>query len=246
MRKGWSRVVGPVASSLVLAAACSQASDSVTAGDRLTTDGTTSPAVSAPPRQVTTTLTTLVYETTSPTVASTVQAPPTSGGSGEGVVTSVSQPPTDETLPTVVPTSAPDIATTAPTAAPTSTAGPAPAGAVTISRVVCARHPEEGADWIVFYTNAPGANASAAYGQSPVPVSGDNAVVATFSPASDATSGRLDATGACDFATEVVLAGNADGTVTWVIGVRGRPNVVGPVASTNAAGQASVTLKLQV
>ncbi len=231
----------------VMVSACGHASDSVTASARVATDATTSPAVSAPPRQTSTSgFSKLPAQTTSPTIGSTITAPPTSGGTGEAVVTTVltSEVPT-ETLPTVVPTSAPDIATTASTqvTAPTS---PPVAGAVTIQRVVCARHPEEGADWVVFYLSSLGVNVSPpGYGQAPIPVSGENTVVLNFNPAVDTTTGRLDATGSCDFAEEVKLAGSQDGTVTWVIGVRGRPTPIG-VASTNVSGQSSYTVKLKV
>jgi hypothetical protein len=82
-----------------------------------------------------------------------------------------------------------------------------------------------------------------AYGPSPVAVAGDSSLMVNFSPATDATSGRLT-NPACRFVREVAIAANADGTVTWAIGVAGQPGVqtVGPQEVDG--GQLSYVVKL--
>lgn len=221
--------LGVLTAAALALAACGQASDSVTSAGRVSTGATNSPAVSAPPRQTLPTATTTLPVTTSPTVPPSVLAPPTSGGSGEGAVTSLPPAQSGETLPTVVPTSAPDIATTASTEPTTTTAPPATpvtpppaAGSVNVTSVTCGYHPEEGGDWVVFYLSGQPGAANVAPGAGSVAVS--------FSPAADVTSGRLFNT-SCAFVTEVVLAANASGSVVWNILHSGSPRVPPPVSS---------------
>ncbi|MEZ5260381.1 MAG: hypothetical protein R2755_01070 [Acidimicrobiales bacterium] len=222
-------------------AGCGQASDSVTSADRVSTAASLSPEVSAGPQQTTAPSTTAPAPTTSPTVAPTVAAPPTSGGSGEGTVTTLAPPESGQTLPTVVPTSAPDIATTAPTQ-PTSTTAPTPvtpppaAGAVTITGVTCGNHPEENGDWVVFYMSGPPGAVNAA-------PAGAGVVTVSFAPATDATSGRLFNT-SCQFVTEVVLATNADGSVVWNVLHTGSPRVE-TVAPIDLNGRWTYVVKLR-
>lgn len=216
--------LGVLTAAALALAACGQASDSVTSAGRVSTGATNSPAVSAPPRQTLPTATTTPPVTTSPTVPPSVLAPPTSGGSGEGAVTSLPPAQSGETLPTVVPTSAPDIATTASTEPTTTTAPPATpvtpppaAGSVNVTGVACGRHPEDrNSDWVVFYLSGTPGAVNVAQGAGSVSV--------TFAPAVDVTSGRLYNT-SCSFVTEVVLASNANGTVVWNILHTGTPSV---------------------
>ncbi len=157
------RALGVLGAAAFVLTACGQASDSVTSADRVSTV-TKSPAVSAGPRQTTAPPTTAAGTTTSPTVPATVAAPPTSRAPGDGAVSTVAPPvQSGETLPTVVPTSAPDISTTAPTeptttttTVPTPSTAPPAAGSVNITSVTCGNHAE--GDWVVFYaTGQPGA-----------------------------------------------------------------------------------------
>lgn len=91
----------------------------------------------------------------------------------------------------------------------------------------------------MFRLNNSGVSASASYGASPVGVAGDNAVLVTFSPATDLTSGHLVASG-CLFATEAKLVSNTNGTVTWAIGVKGRPNLAPTAPGPNADAYAYI------
>lgn len=235
---GGRQVARPGATVLALAAAlslaaCGAAGDSVSSADRARVStwatATTRPGTVLTPSSGASS-TSLVGGSARPTATSgRVIAPPTSGGDGEVNVTTV-VPRTRETLPTATtPASTATTTTTTPAGGGTvGTTGPvAPAGTVLVTSVACGRH--EDGDWVVFRLDNSGATATAAYGPAPVAVSGDRAIVVTFSPAANATSGP-PASGGCGFATEVVPTASAEGTVSWVIGVRGEPRIstVGP------------------
>lgn len=249
-RAGRRRVtLGVVTAAALTLAGCGQASDSVTSADRVSTAASLSPEVSAGPQQTTAPSTTAPAPTTSPTVAPTVAAPPTSGGSGEGTVTTLAPPESGQTLPTVVPTSAPDIATTAPTqptsttatTAPTPVTPPPAAGSVNVTSVACGYHPADSTnggrntDWVVFYLSGPPGAVNVA------PGSGATAV--SFAPAADVTSGRLFNT-SCSLVTEVVLVTNADGNVIWNILHTGAPQVDRSGPSQLDSGQWTFIVKL--
>ncbi len=200
---------------VVSLAACSAAGDSVSSagGDRVSTRASS---------------TSVVGGSASPTATSgRVSAPPTSGGDSEVNVTTV-VPRALPTLPTATTPASTGTTNTAPEGGTAETTGPvAPGGTVLVTSVACGRHPE--GDWVVFRLDNSGATATAGYGPAPVAVSGDRAIVVTFSPAANATSGP-PVSGGCGFATEVVPTAGAEGTVSWVIGVRGEPRIstVGP------------------
>lgn len=233
---GGRQVGRPGATVLALAAvlslaACGAAGDSVSSADRArvstrATATTRSSAVLTPSSGASTT--SLVGGSASPTATSgRVIAPPTSGGDGEVNVTTV-VPRALETLPTATTPASTGTTTTPAEGGTAGTTGPvAPAGTVLVTSVACGRH--EDGDWVVFRLDNSGATATAGYGPAPVAVSGDRAIVVTFSPAANATSGP-PANGGCGFATEVVPTASAEGTVSWVIGVRGEPRIstVGP------------------
>lgn len=249
---GRARAALLLLSGALLASACGQASDSVSASQKVITGATVAPAVSAPERQTTSPgakVSTAL--TNSPTVVpSQLAAPPTSGGSGEAPVTTDTGVVVIQTLPTVVPTSAPDLVTTAPTtpsdstpaSAPTTpSAPPAAAAPVTVTSLACGNHAD--GDWMVFRLNNSGVVPSAAYGPSPIAVSGDNTVVVTLAPAVDATSGALIASG-CRFATEAKLVATGNGWVTWAIGVMGQPRLSLGIPGPAGDGSFAFVLKL--
>lgn len=232
-----------VAAGILLLAGCAKASDSVGASSRVLTGGS-APAVSAPPRQTSTSTATSMV-TTSPTIAPTIAAPPTSGGTGEAQMTTSTGADVapEETLPTVVPTSAPDIVTTAPeqttppSTTPPATTTPPPtvpggAPAVSVVEVTCARQ-SSGAEWLVFRLGSTTVNAFAV-------VMGDGVVEVAFSPAVDTTSGTMINAG-CALVTSATRVGNADGTVTWSILARGNLGRIDPPGP--AAGGPSFVVK---
>jgi len=126
------------------------------------------------------------------------------------------------------------------TTAPSTTAAPS-AAAVRVLGVDCARHSEDGGDWLVFHLASLEVSATAAYGTAPVTVAGDNTLLVTITPAIDATAGRYDFTSSCDWVRGVAAAPRAGDTLTFVVGTAGRPRVLGePVVGQSLRGGALV------
>jgi hypothetical protein len=193
------------------------------------TDNTRSPAVSAPPRQSTTTTSEGPTTTSSPpattgTTTDGVSAPPTSGGTGPTATTSTTlMPPTESTSPPAV----------------TSPPGSTPAGTAALADVRAARN-EGGFDRVVFQFGDLGpASYSVDYVERPVvadgsgeavAVAGDSVIRVRMTSASGAGSysgpARLDPNAAygTQLVEEMVRVGDFESQLTWVIGVRGRPN----------------------
>jgi len=208
----------------VLAAGCGRAADRVTTDDRVTTvDGTFS-------------------TTTLPAATTTTRRSPSTTATA-GVATTVSTATPATTVP------APVTVTVAPAPRPPVTTAPAPAPGTgpRVVAVACARHPDDGGDWVVFTLSSPATTVAAAFGVAAVAgaaVAGDATLLVTLNPAVDATGGRFSFGSTCDHVSEVASVARPDGSLVWVIGTKGLPRLLNNPTPASSQGGWALVVKL--
>jgi hypothetical protein len=201
----------------VLATGCGRAADRVTTDAQVTTVDSTFSATTVP---AATTTTRRPPSTTAATVAPTTVAPAT--------VAPV----------TVAPSPRPPVATT-----PSPAAGTGPR----VLAVACARHPDDGGDWVVFTLSSPATTVAAAFGVAAVggtAVAGDATLLVTLTPAVDATGGRFSFGSTCDHVAEVASVARPDGSLVWVIGTKGLPRLLNTPTPASSQGGWALVVKL--
>jgi hypothetical protein len=146
------------------------------------------------------------------------------------------------TVATTAVTTAPPMVVTVPSPPGTAVSGPGPK----VLSVACARHPEDGGDWVVFTLSSSATSVAAAFGTgvAGLGVTGDATLLVTLTPATDATGGRFSFGATCDHVGDVASVPRPDGSLVWVIGTKGLPRLLNTPAPAASQGGWALVVKL--